>query len=155
AAGARAYVGTLWNIGNLTARKAAKVFYKEVGANKSLMDGCNTMNASIDNDKYRDIYVFWGLHFSSLKSSESVSAAKQRVFNVLFNSFFGWLSKYRTTEDAVVRKNCVPILKFIYREINADFAPNNLRALEDEVRGNVEDFVGGLPAEDDGSTERG
>jgi hypothetical protein len=155
AAGARAYVGTLWNIGNVTAGQAAKVFYKELFGGGNLLDACVAMNASIANQQYRDIYMFWGLHFSSIKPSGSQMGAKQRTFNALYKSFLSWLHKYRTTKDAEVRRNCVPILRFIYREINEGFTPDHLQALQNEVQGDIEDYVRGLPEDEDSTTERG
>jgi hypothetical protein len=83
--GARAYVGTLWDVGNDTATRAAKTFYT-----KALKDG-NLLSAFLRNAQANDAeegrqraYLV-GLHFSSLQKPEARS--DEGIFGALMHSF--------------------------------------------------------------------
>ncbi|PZU02774.1 MAG: hypothetical protein DI622_20910, partial [Chryseobacterium sp.] len=63
--GTRAYIGTLWNIGNPTARESAKIFYDNI-FDKPFMENFHSMQNLITEHSDKNIYIFWGLHFSTL-----------------------------------------------------------------------------------------
>jgi hypothetical protein len=60
AAGARAYLGTLWAVGNTVAREAAQVFYKHLLSKGTLLDSFYEVTRAIKEPKYRNIYFYWG-----------------------------------------------------------------------------------------------
>jgi hypothetical protein len=66
AGGARCYIATLWNIGDQTAMKAALEFYNSALSDGTVLTAFSAMLRSISKDLYRNIYIFWGLHFTSL-----------------------------------------------------------------------------------------
>ena len=63
--GVRGYIGTLWAIENQDAVTAAKTFYDHVFSDTVLVAFDKTIKA-ISETKSKDIYVYWGLHFTRL-----------------------------------------------------------------------------------------
>ena len=59
-AGARSYIGTLWSIGNETAKRAAKAFYESLVQQGNLLSAFFAMNKTIINEQYENVYIFWG-----------------------------------------------------------------------------------------------
>ena len=68
--GASAYVGTLWAVPVPLATRAAERFY-EIAPNVSLMNALHIVNGEIAETKDANIYVLWGLHFSTFTVGES------------------------------------------------------------------------------------
>ena len=71
-AGCRGYIGTLWSIGNESAHEAARVFYEQCWREPRIK-AFHDMLKAIEAPPDRDIYLFWGLHFSSLWRLEEAS----------------------------------------------------------------------------------
>jgi hypothetical protein len=61
AAGARSYIGTLWNIGNETATSAATIFYKEALRQGSIIAAFAAMSNSLGNRRYQNVYIPVGI----------------------------------------------------------------------------------------------
>jgi hypothetical protein len=117
AAGSRSYIGTLWNVGNATAAKAARTFYREIFETRNILLSFWEMNKAVDNEKYQDIYLLWGLHFSTLDRPHQRHPEKYK--RALTLAFISWLRKYSETTDAEVRRNSGRILRFLAREMSA------------------------------------
>jgi len=115
AAGARGYIGTMWEIENTAAIAAAKAFYREVLSRERLLDGFSEMRASLEQTEDRDIYIFWGLHFSTLRNPTQKSSRK--VLDRLSISFRSMLHAFNVTKDMEVKQRYAPILEFIYTEL--------------------------------------
>jgi hypothetical protein len=130
-AGARAYLGTLWKVDNRVAREAARAFYDQVLVSGSLLHSFYEMTRSIANSKYRNIYIFWGLHFSTLKSPKR--KPEQEVFNVLMATLADLRAKGTSTSDPKVKQQCGRILQFILQEIKTNFTPSHLERFNAEV----------------------
>jgi hypothetical protein len=143
-AGTRAYIGTLWRVGNTTAKNASKSFYEELFVGGNMLLAFHKMLASITNNKYREIYLFWGLHFSTLRIPSQKS--DQKLFDNLLASFVRWSNHYQATASPELKRNTIPVLKFISTEIKEKFAPKHLQDLADDVRdlvsGQLEDIPG-------------
>jgi hypothetical protein len=146
-AGARAYIGTLWKIGNITARDAAKEFYRQVLSHGRLLDAFHAMNNSIKSTKYQNIYLYWGLHFATLNRPSEKS--DQKVFNALVASFVLWLRHYHAAQDAEVKRNCVPILNFILSEIDSNFTPEHRARLQSEVSSRLPEESRSFPGDEE------
>ena len=115
AAGARCYIGTLWAVGNATATQAATVFYAEVLKHGNIMMAFAGMIKSIGNKQYKDVYIYWGLPFSSMpqlshKSQDKVSAALVEAGRI-------WLRKTAAAATPEVKRNCVENLQFLRAQI--------------------------------------
>jgi hypothetical protein len=128
--GARGYIGTLWAVGNDAAVTAAKVFYENVFCGTVLGAVHNALKA-IEGTPSENIYVYWGLHFSSLPSGNNVEASVAKIKNETARSVMAWTRKIRTTKSAEVRRNSIRILKSILREIVINFpTPDALSFVE-------------------------
>ncbi len=115
AAGARSYLATLWNIGSKTATQCAITFYKTLLTDGSLLKAFSTMLASIPNKQYKDIYILWGLHFTTLrcppqKSDHNIIAGLLAMFEI-------YRSRMLTTQEEELRRNIFPILRFLLTEL--------------------------------------
>jgi hypothetical protein len=154
AAGARSYVGTLWNVGNTTATQAATVFYKDAIRQGNVLAAFFSMNNSLTNRKYQNVYILWGLYFSSLRTPDKKSDAK--ILDRLVETYFLWLKKIATSPLQKVKRNSLPIAKFLLMEIlktssreRLDEIRNlDLNALEDHERSlhamPEDDFIGNV-----------
>ena len=128
-AGARAYIGTLWRVGNITAKNAAIAFYTELFRAGSLLSAFHSMVKLQTRDKDANVYIFWGLHFSTLKKPTEKS--DDRIFGALLHSFLMWMRKIQTTADPVIERNAIPIAEFLQQELLASFTPDRLKALQE------------------------
>lgn len=136
-AGARIYIGTLWNVGNQTAVNAATAFYAKLLADGNVLAAFGRMLHSVTNNKYRHIYIMWGLHFSSLPRPSKKS--NDRMIRGLLANFSWWLKKSATTKEPEVKRNCVPILKFLQSEIGRRLRPEQLKQRLQEILGEQEE----------------
>lgn len=126
-AGARCYIGTLWSIGNETAKRAAKVFYEQAIRQGSLLSAFFEMNKGIINRQYQNVYIFWGLHLTTLAKVAVKSDSK--IFEALVAEYLSWVRKIQTTPDPEVRHNSIPIAKFLSEEIGRRFTQERLDAI--------------------------
>jgi hypothetical protein len=94
-AGARVFIGTLWNVGNQTAVNAASAFYAKLLADGNVLDAFGEMVRSITKEQYRHLYIMWGLHFSSLLRPAEKS--DDRIIRGLLAGYFLWVKKFATT----------------------------------------------------------
>jgi hypothetical protein len=127
-AGARSYIGTLWSVGNETATHAAKAFYESLVQQGNLLSAFVAMNKTIINKQYENVYIFWGLHLSTLPKVSVKSDAK--IFADLIGLYLSWLKKTQTTADPEVRHNSIPIARFLADEIMRRFTPERLKEIK-------------------------
>ncbi len=148
-AGARSYIGTLWSVGNETAKRAATVFYEEAIRQGNLLAAYFAMNQSISNKKYQNVYILWGLHFSSFPKPSKKSDAK--IFQALVTDYFRWLKKIQTTPDLEVKQNSMRIAAFLSEEIARNFSQDRLDEIANFDPKTLEDYERTFPAlaEDD------
>ena len=126
-AGARSYIGTLWSVGNETAKRAAKIFYEDLVQHGNLLSAFFAMNKAITNKQYENVYIFWGLHLSTLPKASVKSDAK--ILAELIGLYLSWLKKVQTTPDPEVRHNSIPIARFLTDEIMRRFTPERLKEI--------------------------
>jgi hypothetical protein len=138
AAGARSYLGTLWSVGNKTASCAATDFYEEAIRQGNLLAAFFAMNGRISNKKYQNVYILWGLHFSSLRKPSEKSDAK--IFHALIADYFEHLEKFQTTPDVEVKRTTLRIAAFLSQEITRNFSRHRLDEIANFDPKAVEDF---------------
>lgn len=136
-AGARVYIGTLWNVGNQTAVSAATTFYAKLLTDGNVLDAFRMMLRSITNKKYRHVYIMWGLHFSSLP--RPVKKSDDRIIHGLLANYSMWVEKFATTKESEVKRNCVPILRFLQSEIRRRLTPEQLKLKLQDILGQQEE----------------
>ncbi len=112
-AGCRGYIGTLWSVGNDSAREAARVFYDRCWS-QPIIAAFYDMSKAIVATADRDIYLFWGLHFSSICSLEETS--NERVVSELKTAAARWTSKARREDlPPRIRERCAESLQKVLR----------------------------------------
>jgi hypothetical protein len=123
-AGSRAYLGTLWDVGNETATRAARSFYLKVMQEGNLLTAFHEMVNLPTRKKDANVYIFWGLHFSTLTKPREKSDA--RIFGALLHSFLMWVDKVTHTEDPVIKRNGIPIVAFLHNQLLSEFTEERL-----------------------------
>jgi hypothetical protein len=142
-AGARGYVGTLWRVGNEEAKQAAISFYRSVFRQHNVLVAYHAMLQSIKTPKYCHVYVYWGFHFSTLKQPSEPH--EYRILEALMFLWHIWLEKVATTQDEVVRRDSLPILRFLAQQIIAEIEASGIGPPDDFDEGAVSDLERSLP----------
>ena len=132
AGGCRGYIGTLWSIDNGIAKTAAEYFYERLVLSGSIGESFFGMLQSIRDTRDSDIYLYWGLPFSTIK--QPTGKGKVNVLKELLRAFFRWAEKAASTKIDEVRNNCVNILQFIHFELMSTFGREDLVGLERQIR---------------------
>lgn len=108
--GVRGYIGTIWAINNQVAMNSAETFY--MNSNKSTI--LSSLQAAMEITKgttSEDIYMYWGLHFSTIKSGSSSENSRQNVVECLLRSFYRWNDRIKEVSSKSIKEN-------IYRLVN-------------------------------------
>jgi hypothetical protein len=87
--GAMGYIGTLWAVENSVAKRVAEEFYSQVFDSTilaALQRGFEHTKGTVSEN----VYVFWGLHFSSLKKGTNPQLSKKKVASIIMRSFNYW-----------------------------------------------------------------
>lgn len=132
--GARGYIGTLWGIENDGAVKVGKFFYS-AAKNNSVMASLFNGLREIKNTASEDIYVYWGLHFTSI-SSQGVNFenSRERVFKELMRAFVSWIKHIRELKDGEVRRNSIRVAGDLHKELVTNFSGDVIRKLSGKAR---------------------
>jgi hypothetical protein len=125
ATGARCYVATLWRVGDSTAQQAALAFYDSLLGGGKVLPAFSAILRSIDKNQYKDIYILWGLHFTSL--ARPATKSDQQIIAGLAAGYDMWIRKLATTKDEEVRRNSFPIVKFLISELGRRIPPERIR----------------------------
>jgi hypothetical protein len=139
--GARGYIGTLWAVDNHSAVRASRTFYDSL-FNGTVLRAIHTAIKAISEQRSKDIYIYWGLHFTSLSAGQSAEESRQEVFQELLLSLGGWKDQIDNSQSAEVRESATRVLKSVLHELNTNFEPEDLKKLElstKEVRGKFPD----------------
>ncbi|MDD4411792.1 MAG: hypothetical protein PHO58_04780 [Bacilli bacterium] len=148
ACGARGYIGTLWDIENNVAVIGANTFYSNV-FNETILSSFFEAIKKIRGTASEDIYIYWGLHFTTLSTGISEEDSRGRVFKELIRSFFGWMNKIKKTKNNEVKKNSIRVLEDIHGEIINNFKPEDLEKLDTEI----EKYISGITFNETRSTK--
>src|SRR5262249_52419601 len=121
ACGARGYIGTLWAIDNDAAVVAAKTFYEHLFSGPVLNAFHKALQA-IAGTSSKNIYVYWGLHFTRLPAGKGIRQGHDGVRHELMYAVGLWVRKIESTKRVEVRSNSIRVLKSILRELRANFS---------------------------------
>jgi len=84
------------------------------------MRAVNEMNKNIQEDNYKDIYIYWGLHFPSLPNFQTMNPEK--LFNQIKRHFIGLnQSAMDGSKPEEVRLNSRKICGFLIHVLLNDF----------------------------------
>lgn len=139
ACGARAYVGTLWAIDNDGAVTAARTFYENLFSG-TVLSAFHKAARAIDQTPSKGIYVYWGLHFTSLPPAHSLQRAANEVTKELVHAVASWVRKIDATKIPEIRKNSIRILRLLVRELLTHFPSATSIEVEKNVKNRVPDF---------------
>jgi hypothetical protein len=140
ACGARGYIGTLWDIDNLAAVAAAQEFYENL-VGGSVITAFHKAVKAIDNTPSKDIYIYWGLHFSVLASAESIEDSRSNVGEELLHTARAWIKKIERTQNDEVRGNSIRVLREIFTELFLNFRSLEAFRLAAEARRKIPEFT--------------
>lgn len=127
--GARGYIGTLWGVENESAVKVGKLFYS-TAKNSSVMTSLFQGLQEIKNTDSEDIYVYWGLHFTSISSQGvSLENSRERVFKELMRAFVSWVRHIRNLENGEVRRNSLRVIRDLHGELVTNFSADVIKKL--------------------------
>ncbi len=101
------------------------------------------MNKTVINKQCENVYIFWGLHLSTLPRASVKSDAK--IFADLIGLYLTWLKKAQTTPDLEVRRNSIPIARFLADEILRRFSPERLKEIDSFDPTKVDEEERGAP----------
>lgn len=139
ACGARGYIGTLWAVENDAAVIAARTFYENLFRG-TVLSASHKAVKSIDRTPSKDIYIYWGLPFTTLPAPQSLARAKNAVRKELIHAIERWVRKIESTKIPEVRVNSIPILRMLVRELLSNFPSELARQFEKKVKIRIPDF---------------
>jgi hypothetical protein len=120
AGGARGYIGTLWEIDNHAAVAGARTFYENVFQG-TILSAFHKAVKAIDDSQSKDIYIYWGLPFTTLTPGRTSAESKSEVFRELLQAAQGWQAQIDSTTSVEGKRNATRVLKSIRQELNVNF----------------------------------
>lgn len=114
--GASSYIGTLWNINNDIAKLCAETFYDNLNENTILEAYQKAISCTIGY-KDEDIYIFWGLHFSTIKKGNSIIESKKNVTQSLLDSLYSWQDQLVKEKNEKVKEKINRTIKWNYNQL--------------------------------------
>lgn len=137
--GARGYIGTLWNIGTDTAKHSAESFYRMIFKdNLELICAVHKINERIKNDKYKNIYIFWGLPFIKLEKPNKkipLQAIISGMSRFLIRLLSNHVVKYQKNKDEKngIRENSFDAGEFILKVLSLELKSLDIDKLEKKI----------------------
>lgn len=128
-AGARGYIGTLWEIDNDIAKLSAEAFYRNLFEN-TISDSLHKAISHTKSTSSENIYIFWGLHFSTLKKADSVQTSRFNIADHLMQGFYSWRRYALGVHDATLKKNAIELSKWNSNELREYFIKELIAILE-------------------------
>ncbi|MGJ1269513.1 hypothetical protein ACR78G_20130 [Sphingobacterium spiritivorum] len=89
AGGSRAYIGTLWKVDNVVAKQVAEEFYSNA-FDKTIIQALYNSLASTKGNENENIFMLWGLHFSTIGIDNEIKDVKLKVASRLLISLEEW-----------------------------------------------------------------
>jgi hypothetical protein len=136
ACGARGYIGTFWAIDNDDAVIAARAFYEKVFSGTVLRAFSEALKA-VSKTSSKDIYIYWGLHFSTLSRAANAKESRSQVFAELLQAVGMWQKQLQTARSSEARRNAARVQKAVIHELNTHFGPEDLKELELEMTAKI------------------
>lgn len=106
--GARGYIGTIWAVSNSGAFKFASEFYRTV-FEKPIINSVYDSMQQLKTSKDEDIYVFWGLHFTTLATETKRLNSEIKICTQLLTSYHQWTEKLLSITDKNVIENVLEL----------------------------------------------
>lgn len=116
ASGARAYIGTLWSINNDIAKRTGESFYEKL-FNGTILEALQKSLICTDGTNDENIYVFWGLHFSSVSTGVSLKKSKETVVDMILHAFYHFRAQLKTAKTESAKKEIVRLVNWNYNQL--------------------------------------
>jgi hypothetical protein len=130
--GAVAYIGTLWAVPNELATRAAKCFY-ENASSMPLMYALHRVNQEIRTTPDANIYIFWGLHFSTFTTGKSERVSINDVGGHMARQVRMYVRHLQQLLTHEVRDNDARVLRRALRDFDDHFAGPDVERLKAEA----------------------
>jgi hypothetical protein len=127
--GARGYIGTLWAIDNDAAILGAETFYGKIFSG-TVLHAFDEAVKAIAHTKSKDIYVFWGLHFTKLRPADDAKNSRAEVFSELARAFARLRDHIKETKSQEGRRNATRVLELLIGELKNNFGAEDLKIFE-------------------------
>jgi hypothetical protein len=127
--GSRGYIGTLWAIDNEGAVIGARTFYDSLFSG-TVLSAFHQAVRAIDNTQSKNIYVFWGLHFSTISPARNAQESRRDVFAELARAFAGWREHIEGTKSKEGKRNATRVLASLIKELKTNFSAEDLRTFQ-------------------------
>ena len=129
--GARGYIGTLWPVDNESAVNFAIEFYKRISS-ATLINAIHEANKTL-SDSSKNIYIFWGLHFTKVNNQDEREKSRLDVLKNLITSFNLWKAKLsfplNQTSELIV-----DLMKWIMYEMSTNFTHQDFELLKGKFK---------------------
>lgn len=126
--GARGYIGTLWEVENNVAKEVAENFYKHI-FDDTVINVLHSASKKTKGTDSEDIYIYWGLHFSTLKKADSVATSRKNITECLLLAFYRWRERSRILTEGTTRDNALGLAKWDYYEMLDNFRVETLEII--------------------------
>jgi hypothetical protein len=146
--GARGYIGTLWAIENTAAVLGAQTFYSDLFSG-TILAAFHKAVGAINGTQSKDVYIYWGLHFTTLSPGHDSQEGRGEVFKELLLALAGWRDQIEATKSEETKRNATRVLKSLLHELNTNFGPEDLKKFELEIGAGI---MGRFREDDFGST---
>ena len=90
--GARGYIGTITEVPNDKALRLAETFYDQV-FDSNIIDAFHIASNEEIQDGTLPLYIYWGLHFSTLNNTDTIRTNRKFVFDDLKKRLANWRYK--------------------------------------------------------------
>lgn len=130
AGGARGYIGTLWDIKNEVAVQGSKTFYENLSGS-TILNAIHSANLATKGTSSEDIYVYWGLHFSTLPAPTDPRTGRVNVARELVESFGRYRNSLAKTTSVDLRQNIVNVMAALLDDLERNFIEDVRRLRED------------------------
>ncbi len=109
--GVRGYIGTIFAIGVPEATAAASLFYDNAFTDP-IIEAVWKANELIRKSPYKDVYIFYGLHFTSLKQGDTIAESRMQVARNCMRSLYIWLDRQGTAPDQLTNQRISQLVEW-------------------------------------------
>ena len=118
--GARGYIGTLWAVENKVAKSVAETFYQHLFDN-TVLNSLHKATQTTKGTNSHDIYIYWGLHFSTLKKVDSVEKSRLNITRCLMQAFYRWQYKAFMMPEGKIKESSKRLADWDFDELLNSF----------------------------------
>ncbi|RYG22029.1 MAG: hypothetical protein EOO07_01015 [Chitinophagaceae bacterium] len=123
--GARGYIGTFWDVDNDDAIEFADTFYSSLFKG-TLLDAYFLASQSIKNNVSDNIYIFYGLHFSTLTTGRSISESRIAISRAMMNAFYRWYDYLPYSRNKHIKENINRLMNWIVSQLRTKFVSETM-----------------------------